>query len=93
MTSPLVIALDAMGGDRAPQIVVRGAELTRENHPNVRFLMFGDQTKVEPLLSRLESGMSWTLDLYTKKGTPTLYRYPSVFKVASPRGFEPLLPA
>ena len=52
MTSPLVIALDAMGGDRAPQIVVRGAELTRERHPDVRFLMFGDETKVEPLLAR-----------------------------------------
>ncbi len=52
MTSSLVIALDAMGGDRAPQIVVRGAELTRERHSDVRFLMFGDAAKVEPLLAR-----------------------------------------
>jgi len=52
VTSSLVIALDAMGGDRAPQIVVRGAELTRERHSDVRFLMFGDAAKVEPLLAR-----------------------------------------
>lgn len=52
MTLPLVIALDAMGGDRAPQVVVRGAELARERHPGVRFLMFGDEAKVEPLLGR-----------------------------------------
>jgi len=41
-----------MGGDRAPQVVVRGAELARERHPGVRFLMFGDEAKVEPLLGR-----------------------------------------
>jgi glycerol-3-phosphate acyltransferase PlsX len=41
-----------MGGDRAPQVVVRGAELARERHPDVRFLMFGDEAKVAPLLAR-----------------------------------------
>jgi glycerol-3-phosphate acyltransferase PlsX len=52
LTSQLVIALDAMGGDRAPQIVVRGAEIARERHPEVRFLMFGDEAKITPLISR-----------------------------------------
>jgi phosphate acyltransferase len=52
LTSQLVIALDAMGGDRAPQIVVRGAEIARERHPTVRFLMFGDEAQISPLLAR-----------------------------------------
>ena len=54
MTAPVVIALDAMGGDRAPQIVVRGAELARERFPQVEFLMFGDESKIAPLLEKYE---------------------------------------
>ena len=54
MTAPVVIALDAMGGDRAPHIVVRGAELARERFPQVEFLMFGDEAKITPLLDKYE---------------------------------------
>ena len=54
MTAPVVIALDAMGGDRAPQIVVRGAELARERFPQVEFLMFGDEAKIAPLLDKYD---------------------------------------
>ena len=52
MTAPVIIALDAMGGDRAPQVIVRGAELARERYPEVKFLMFGDEAKVAPLLAK-----------------------------------------
>ena len=46
----LVIALDAMGGDRAPEVVIGGAEIARERFPNISFLMFGDQQRLEPLV-------------------------------------------
>ena len=46
----LVIALDAMGGDRAPEVVIGGAEIARERFPNISFLMFGDQLRLEPLV-------------------------------------------
>ena len=52
MSDRLVIALDAMGGDKAPEVVVDGAELARERFPNVSFLMFGDQQRVEPLVAK-----------------------------------------
>jgi glycerol-3-phosphate acyltransferase PlsX len=52
MTSNAVIALDAMGGDRAPDIVIAGAALAQERHPKVRFLLYGDEPKVKPLLDR-----------------------------------------
>lgn len=42
-----------MGGDRAPEIVLRGADIARERYPDVRFLIFGDQTAVEPILGTL----------------------------------------
>jgi len=52
LTEPLTIALDAMGGDNAPRIVVKGAALARIRHPNVRFLLFGNEAKIQPLLKR-----------------------------------------
>jgi glycerol-3-phosphate acyltransferase PlsX len=48
----LTIALDAMGGDRAPAIVVEGAALAREKYPHIIFIFFGDESKVVPLLAR-----------------------------------------
>lgn len=52
MSQSLIIALDAMGGDHAPEMVVAGADIARERHPDVRFLLFGDAAKIEPLLDR-----------------------------------------
>ena len=48
----LPIALDAMGGDSAPAIVIKGADWARRRYPDVRFLMFGDQSKITPLMKR-----------------------------------------
>jgi glycerol-3-phosphate acyltransferase PlsX len=52
VTPEITISLDAMGGDAAPGMVVGGAALARERHPNLRFLLFGDEAKLTPLLSR-----------------------------------------
>ena len=41
-----------MGGDAAPAIVVQGAELARERHPELKVLLFGDRARIEPLLAR-----------------------------------------
>ncbi len=40
----VVIALDAMGGDNAPDSVLGGADLFAKNNDNIAFLLFGDQT-------------------------------------------------
>ena len=50
MEKPVRIALDAMGGDFGPSVVVPGAALFLERFPDVEFLMFGDQEKIAPLL-------------------------------------------
>lgn len=52
MTRDLIISLDAMGGDHAPDIVIEGASIARERAPNLRFLIFGDETRIVPLLTR-----------------------------------------
>ena len=48
----LTIALDAMGGDKAPNVVVEGAGLARTRYPKVRFMIYGDRAALEPLLAR-----------------------------------------
>ncbi len=52
MTAGITIAIDAMGGDRAPQMVIDGLAVARERAPDARFLIFGDEARVKPLVDR-----------------------------------------
>jgi phosphate acyltransferase len=45
------IALDAMGGDHGPAVVVAGAELALTRQPDSEFLLFGNASIVAPLLA------------------------------------------
>lgn len=52
------LALDAMGGDHAPEMVVRGAELAIERQPDLELVMVGDSARIQPLIdttTRLKS--------------------------------------
>ena len=53
MSDSITIALDAMGGDGAPGIVLKGAEIALQRHPGLRYLVFGAEDKVRPLLAKL----------------------------------------
>jgi len=55
VSDTITIALDAMGGDRAPGIVLKGAEMALQRHPDVRYLLFGAQDEVRPILAKLPS--------------------------------------
>jgi phosphate acyltransferase len=52
LTRELIISLDAMGGDHAPEIVIEGASIARERVPDLKFLIFGDETRIVPLITR-----------------------------------------
>ena len=52
MSDEITIALDAMGGDDAPQIVVAGANIARRRHPDVRFLLYGDEKEIAALVTK-----------------------------------------
>jgi glycerol-3-phosphate acyltransferase PlsX len=45
------LAVDAMGGDHAPAIVVAGLAMAAERHPEARFLLVGDEAQLAPLLA------------------------------------------
>lgn len=51
MPQKVRIALDAMGGDHGPAVVVAGAELSCQRHPDTEVLLFGDRAQIEPLLA------------------------------------------
>ena len=48
-----VIAVDAMGGDNAPEAVIDGCAQALSAMKNVSIRLFGQRERVEPLLSRL----------------------------------------
>jgi phosphate acyltransferase len=50
MPDKVRIALDAMGGDHGPSVVVTGADLALRRHPDSEFLFFGNSAQVAPLL-------------------------------------------
>jgi glycerol-3-phosphate acyltransferase PlsX len=50
MGSPVTIALDAMGGDHGPSVVIPAAAMTAIRHPEARFLLVGDSARIEPEL-------------------------------------------
>lgn len=61
----MTIALDAMGGDAAPAMVIRGANIARQRYPDVRFLMFGRESEVAPILNRLSKLKAVTTMVHT----------------------------
>jgi len=52
MAQTVRIALDAMGGDHGPAVVVAGAALALVRHPESEFVLFGDRALVAPLVAR-----------------------------------------
>src|SRR5712692_2433753 len=46
------IALDAMGGDHAPEPIVAGAVQAVTADPQLRVVLVGDQSQVQPALAR-----------------------------------------
>jgi phosphate acyltransferase len=49
-----MIALDAMGGDFGPEVVIPGAAISLTRHPNLRFKFFGDQARIDEQLRKHE---------------------------------------
>ena len=50
MTKPIIIAVDAMGGDNAPQKVLDGIELHHNKTENIFYNIFGDKESINSIL-------------------------------------------
>ena len=44
------IAIDAMGGEKAPEAVIKAVLRVKKELPHTQFVLFGDQTKIKSLL-------------------------------------------
>ena len=50
-----------MGGDDAPEIVIRGVSLAMKQHPNLSPILVGDEAKIAPIVKRYKSLASATI--------------------------------
>ncbi len=50
MAEPRTLALDAMGGDHGPGVVVPGAAISLVRHPQLSFVFYGDEAAIAPHL-------------------------------------------
>jgi len=52
MSRSNLLAVDAMGGDAAPEMVIAGLEIAAVRHPLAKFVIFGDEAKIGPLVAK-----------------------------------------
>jgi glycerol-3-phosphate acyltransferase PlsX len=52
MADGLVLSIDGMGGDHAPDIVVEGVDIAASRNGDVRYLIHGDPERLSALLAR-----------------------------------------
>ena len=52
MSSNVRIALDAMGGDNAPAIVIAGASIARKRYPYLNLSFIGESKKISLKMSK-----------------------------------------
>ena len=61
-TKKIVLALDGMGGDHAPDVIVNGADIARERYPGTSFLLFGDEARLKALVDK-RKGLAQVLEI------------------------------
>lgn len=50
MTREIVVSVDGMGGDNAPQSVIDGLAIAHIRHPKAKFLLHGDHARLQSIL-------------------------------------------
>lgn len=70
MPETITIALDAMGGDHGPRAVVPGAALIANDIAHIKFIIFGDETIINPLLNKYPVLKSRTQIFHTPHNIP-----------------------
>ena len=50
MTNPIIIAVDAMGGDDSPKKIIEGISIHNNSSKNIFYKIFGNQSLIDPLV-------------------------------------------
>jgi glycerol-3-phosphate acyltransferase PlsX len=77
LSASIIIALDVMGGDQAPRMVLKGADKALKRYPQAQFLLYGDEAKITPLLAKMPrlthcSTIHHTDELVTNEAKPSV---------------------
>jgi glycerol-3-phosphate acyltransferase PlsX len=64
---PITISIDAMGGDHGPDSSIAGAALIQQEDPHIRFLIYGDENRIYPILSRHKGLQAVSKVIHTDK--------------------------
>ncbi len=67
MPKPVVISIDAMGGDHGPSVVVPALEIAAKSLPDVRFLVHGDEVALNAELARAPAARAVCAVVHTDK--------------------------
>lgn len=73
---PVVISVDAMGGDRGPAAVIAGIEKSADKNPDIRFIVHGPQAELRRLIAR-RRGLADRCDIRDVDGVVTMDDKPS----------------
>jgi glycerol-3-phosphate acyltransferase PlsX len=77
LSAGIIIALDVMGGDQAPRMVLKGAAKALTRYPQAQFLLYGAEPKITPLLAKMPrlarcSTIEHTDDVVTNEAKPSV---------------------
>ena len=64
--STVCLAIDVMGGDNAPHVIIEGTNLFLKKSASRFFLFFGDQDKIIPILNKFPKLKSRVKIIHTK---------------------------
>ena len=52
MNNPLIIAVDAMGGDDSPNKVIEGINIHSKKAKNIFYKIFGNKNLIDPIIKK-----------------------------------------
>ena len=67
MPNGLTISIDGMGGDHAPDMVIEGVDIAARRHQGVRFLVHGDEIRLNALLAARPEARAVTTAVHAEK--------------------------
>ena len=70
MSRSNILAVDAMGGDAAPDMVIAGLEIAAARQPLAKFVIFGDEAKISPLIARTKRVKAQSVIRHTADAIP-----------------------
>lgn len=52
MADRIVVAIDGMGGDNAPEMIVEGLDIVCRQNTDVHFMLYGDEARLTPIIAK-----------------------------------------